>query len=69
MSELCLECFNEIMETEEPKRKFIFSLRRDLCEECGQYKRIIIRVKWRYILMEELSETVSYYRKNRPSRK
>lgn len=69
MSELCLDCYNKIMEKTEPKRKFILSVRPDLCEECGRYKRVIIRMKWRYVILEELAETISCYKKERPSRK
>lgn len=70
MSELCLDCYNKIMETNEPKRKFILSLRRDLCEECGDYKRVIVRVKWRYILQEEIAATIQYHKtKKEPSQK
>lgn len=63
MSELCLDCYNKIMETQEPKKKFWFSLNPDLCEECGQYKRVIVRVKGRYILKEALSEAIAYHKK------
>ena len=67
MSEFCLDCYNKIMETRERKKKFVFSLCPELCEECGQYKRVIVRVKMRYILKEELTEAVVRYRKSRPS--
>ena len=67
MSELCLDCYNKIMKTHDPRRKFIFSLHRDLCEECGQYKQVIIRVKWRYILKEEFTEIITRCKENRPS--
>ena len=69
MSELCPDCYNKIMETREPERKFLLSLRRELCEECGQYRRVIVRVKWRYILQEELCEAITRYKENRPSQK
>ena len=62
MSELCLECYNKIMETKEPKRKFILSRSRDLCEACGAYKRVIVRMKRSYILMEDISDTIRQYR-------
>lgn len=64
MSELCLNCYNKIMQTNDSKHKFILSLRRDLCEECGQYKRVIIRAKWRYILWEEISDSIKYHKTN-----
>ncbi len=42
MAEFCLECLNELMETEYPANKFIMSKDTELCEGCGQYKRIVI---------------------------
>ncbi len=45
MAEFCLECWNKIMDTNDPKEKFILSRRPDFCEECRQWKPVIIRVK------------------------
>lgn len=56
------------METQEQKKIFVFSLCPELCEECGQYKRVIVRAKMRYILKEELTEAAARYRKGRPSK-
>ena len=42
MAEFCLECWNKINETKDSKWRYILSLHKDLCEECGQYKRVII---------------------------
>ena len=43
MSEICLECYNEIMGTNDPPDKYVISKDLDVCEECGQLKHIIIR--------------------------
>ena len=56
MAEFCLECWNKIMETDDPPKKYLISRELDLCEECGQWKPVIIRIKWRYILTEWLAE-------------
>jgi len=54
MAEFCLECWNKIMDTNDPKEKFILSRRPDFCEECRQWKPVIIRVKKRYCLLQWL---------------
>ena len=43
MSEICLECYNEIMGTNNPPEKYVISKDLDICEECCQLKHIIIR--------------------------
>lgn len=43
MSEICLECYNEIMGINDPPEKYVLSKDLDICEECGQFKHIIIR--------------------------
>ena len=66
MSEICVDCWNKGLEKPDKPGKFIRSWRLELCEECGQYKRVIIRYKLRYILADrfaELVENVRYLRK------
>ena len=45
MAEFCLECWNKITGTQEPDGKFLFSRVPDLCEGCGEWKPVIIRLK------------------------
>jgi len=52
MAEFCLECWNKIMGTTDPPRKYILSIELDFCEECAQWKPVIIRVKKRYLIKE-----------------
>jgi len=42
MAEFCLDCWNKINETHDSKWRYAFSWDKDLCEECGQYKRVIV---------------------------
>ena len=56
MAELCLDCWNKMMDTNEPPKKFIISRKLDLCEECGEWKPVIIRLKTRYIAVEWFGE-------------
>ena len=52
MAEFCLDCWNKIMETNDPKKKFVLSRKPDFCEECQQRKCVIIRVRKWYLLYE-----------------
>ena len=54
MAEFCTDCWNKLMETNDPKKKFVLSRKPDFCEECRQWKPVIIRVKKRYLLVEWL---------------
>ena len=50
MAEYCLDCWNEINETNDVKEKYIFTKDLDLCEGCGELKNtIIIERKYWYI--------------------
>ena len=42
MAEFCLECWNKINETHDSKWRYVLSWEKDLCEECGQYRRVIV---------------------------
>lgn len=52
MAEFCLDCWNKIMGTKDSPRKYVISREPDLCEECGAWKPISVRVKWRYLAAE-----------------
>ena len=55
MAEFCLDCWNKIMGTGDPKGKFVLSRKPDFCEECQQWKPVIIRVRKQYLVAEWLS--------------
>lgn len=42
MAEFCLECWNKINETQDSKWRYALSRGKELCEECGEYKRVIV---------------------------
>lgn len=42
MAEFCLDCWNKLNDTNDSKRRYILSREEDLCEECGQYKPVIV---------------------------
>ncbi len=65
MAELCLDCYNAIMKENHKKKEFLMTRNPDLCEECGQWKPVIIRVRTRYLIKEwlcEIGENIRYYR-------
>ena len=43
------------MDTNDPPKKYIISKELELCEGCGEYKHVIVRVKDRYHLFKWLS--------------
>lgn len=59
MAEFCLDCWNKLMGTDDPPGKYILSREPDLCEECGEWKPVIIRIKRRYIVAERLREQLN----------
>ena len=63
MSEICLDCWNKLNETKDPARKYILTRQKELCEDCGQRKRVIIRMRLPYIYLDlarEMIENVRY---------
>ena len=46
MAEICLECWRKLSEQREPRWKYILSRELDLCEECSQWKRVIVRERF-----------------------
>ena len=62
MAEFCVDCWNKIMDTNDPPRTFHLSWELDFCEECGQLKRVIICVKKRYIFLDWVRECIARIR-------
>lgn len=65
MSELCLDCLNKIMGSNYPPRKFLISKELDLCEECGELKPVVIRIKWRYAIAELFRERMEDFKNSK----
>ena len=42
MAEICLECWNKLNETNDSRLRYVLSWDRDFCEECCQFKRVIV---------------------------
>ncbi len=56
MSEICFECLNEELGGGEQQENYVISKHLDLCEHCGEYKRVVIarRDLYYYILKFKL---------------
>ena len=42
MAEICLDCLHKISNAKYGKYKYILSKELDLCEECGEFKPVVI---------------------------
>jgi len=42
MAEFCLDCLNKLNGSKDSKWRYVMSWEKDLCEECGQLKRVVI---------------------------
>lgn len=56
MAEFCLECWNKLNGEEDMPNKYAVSKYLDLCEECGQYKQVVIGYSWRYRIKQFLNK-------------
>jgi len=45
MAEFCLDCWNKLNQSHFTEKEYILSDELDLCEECGQWKPVIVRVR------------------------
>jgi hypothetical protein len=64
MAEFCLECLNKINETNDSKWRYVLSWEKELCEECGQYKHVMIVERRWSRLQKILKEAIENF-KNR----
>lgn len=45
MAEFCLDCWNKRCNENFTEKEYVLSKELDLCEECGQWKPVIVRVR------------------------
>ena len=45
MAEFCEECWKKINYIKDDSIRFVLSKELDLCEECGEYKRVVVKVR------------------------
>ena len=50
MAEFCVSCWNALNGTNHPEEAYVLSWDYELCEGCGEYKRVIIARRKHYFL-------------------
>ena len=58
MAEFCLDCWNKINETHDSKWRYVLSWDKELCEECGQYRRVIVVERYWSRVQRVLAEVI-----------
>ena len=53
MAETCLDCFNKTFRTNHTEKEVVLSDCLDLCEDCGEWKRVVICEKSRHSLSSD----------------
>ena len=48
LAEFCVQCWNELNDTDRPESDYILSWEPELCEGCGEWKRTVIAERKRY---------------------
>ena len=46
MAEFCAECFSKVFNEKPRKWKYLFSEEPDLCDGCGEWKRVVVRIRY-----------------------
>ncbi len=66
MAEFCVDCWNELNDSNNSEKDFILSEHLDLCEGCGELKNVII--KEREFTFSEMLKHVSKFIKKKINR-
>ncbi len=45
MAEFCVECWSKLNEATLEEKDYVLSKEKDLCEGCGKYKQVIVRMR------------------------
>ena len=64
MAEFCVSCWNELNETDYPEEAYVLSWDYELCEGCGEYRRVIVAQRKHYLLRFAIWK-LFYRKKNR----
>lgn len=63
MAEFCIDCWNKINGTNDTKRKYALSFYAEICEECGECKRVIIAERFWFRKHRAITEAVDNTKK------
>ena len=50
MAEFCVDCWNKLNQQDKPERAYILSFDLELCEECGEWKQVVVAERMSYKL-------------------
>lgn len=59
-----MDCWNRLMEGNERPEAFLLSRDLDLCEMCGEFKPVIVRMRYRYSVIDWGCKRISYPEKH-----
>ena len=48
MAEFCLDCWNALNGFDDPQESYVMTWGIELCEGCGEWKRVVIRKRKHY---------------------
>lgn len=65
MAEICLDCWNKMNETNDSPCRYVLSREKDLCEGCGEYKRVIVVERLWSRIQRDWSEFIYLSRKDK----
>lgn len=68
MSEFCVDCWNKLNETNDSKWRYALTYRKELCEECEQYKRVIVTERRWSRMQRMFSEAVENMKSRKENR-
>ena len=60
VAEFCLDCWNKLNGTKDLKWRYVRTWRKDFCEECEEYKKVIVVERRWSRIQKQISETMIY---------
>ena len=65
MAEFCLDCWNKINNSQDTRLRYVISWEKDYCEECGQWKRVIVTERLWSCFQRSLKEAIENARNSK----
>lgn len=59
MAEICFDCYNKLCGGTESRKEYHITRSLDLCEECGEYRPVIICMKKRCVFKHAFLDWVA----------
>lgn len=68
MAEFCLDCWNKINNSHDSRFRYALSWEKDYCEECGEWKRVIVTERLWSCIQRSVAEAIENVRSNNSDR-